>query len=108
MNASDAATLVLAPSRERSLLRRHPWIFSGSVQSVRGNADSGATVRICSASGEFLAWAAYSPSSRIRARAWDFAETTRIDDAFFERRIETALQLRRALLPGELDAYRLL
>jgi 23S rRNA (cytosine1962-C5)-methyltransferase len=109
MNASDDfATLVLAPSRERSLLRRHPWVFSGAVQSMRGHAEPGETVRVCSASGELLAWAGYSPSSRIRARVWDFARDARIDDAFFERRVAAALELRRALLPAELDAYRLL
>jgi 23S rRNA (cytosine1962-C5)-methyltransferase len=107
MTDSDVATLVLAPSRERSLLRRHPWVFSGAVSALRGRADPGATVRVCAADGQFLAWAGYSPSSRIRARVWDFAEQTHVDDAFFLARIQSALALRRALLPAELEACRL-
>ena len=52
----------LAPSKERSLLRRHPWVFEGSM--ARGKADPGETVRVESHEGAFLAWGAYSPSSR--------------------------------------------
>src|SRR5262245_36963594 len=95
------ATLVLKPGRERSLLRRHPWIFSGAVHELKGSAESGETVRVCAHDRSFLAWAAYSPSSRITARVWDFAEPTRIDDTFFARRIEAAIARRTALLPAD-------
>ena len=53
--------------KERSLLRRHPWVFDGSVAG--GKADSGETVRVEASDGRFLAWAAYSPMSSIRLRA---------------------------------------
>ncbi len=82
----------LAPSKERSLLRRHPWVFEGSI--ARGKADPGETVRVESHEGAFLAWGAYSPSSRIRVRAWSFDEAERIDAAFFRRRIAQAVALR--------------
>ncbi len=64
--------LILQPGREKSLLRRHPWIFSGAVDRVEGDPAPGATVEVRSSSGEFLARAAYSPASQIRARAWTF------------------------------------
>jgi 23S rRNA (cytosine1962-C5)-methyltransferase len=96
---SEIATLVLETGRQRSLERRHPWIYSGAVRELRGSAEPGATVRVCSRDGKFLAWAAYSPSSQIRARVWDFAEDAAIDDAFFERRLRAALRLREQLLP---------
>ena len=70
----------LRDGKERSLLRRHPWVFQGSVAS--GKADSGETVRIDAPDGSFLAWGAYSPSSMIRVRAWSFDEAERIDRAF--------------------------
>jgi 23S rRNA (cytosine1962-C5)-methyltransferase len=74
-------TIRLKPGKERSLLRRHPWIFESAI--ARGGADAGETVRVESAEGQFLAWAAFSPKSKIRARAWSFVEDQRIDGAFF-------------------------
>jgi 23S rRNA (cytosine1962-C5)-methyltransferase len=94
----------LRPGKERSALRRHPWIFEGSVAS--GKADAGETVRVEDGSGRFLAWAAYSPLSSIRLRAWSFEEGERIDAAFFERRIAAAVEA-RARLPIASDSVRL-
>ena len=62
----------LKRGREKSLKRRHPWIFSGAVEKVSGKPQSGDTVELRSASGEVLARAAYSPQSQIRARVWTF------------------------------------
>ena len=67
----------LRDGKERSLLRRHPWLFEGSIQ--KGGADAGETVRVQADDGRFLAWGAYSPRSSIRVRAWSFDETERID-----------------------------
>jgi len=94
----------LRPGKERSLQRRHPWVFEGSIAS--GRADSGETVRVEDAAGNFLAWGAYSPSSMIRVRAWSFEQAERIDAAFFERRIARALTLRQRL-PVNSDGVRL-
>ena len=74
-------TIRLRDGKERSLLRRHPWVFEGSIGS--GKADAGETVRVEGADGRFLAWGAYSPQSQIRVRAWSFDEAERIDAAFF-------------------------
>ena len=94
----------LRDGKERSLLRRHPWVFQGSVAS--GKADPGETVRIDAADGRFLAWGAYSPTSMIRVRAWSFDEAERIDRAFFQRRVGAALALRQRL-PIDSDGVRL-
>ena len=90
--------LNLKPGRERSVLRRHPWIFDGAVESLAGRARSGDTVEVVSSDGRVLGRAAWSPSSRIRARVWSFDPAETIDDAFFKRRIAQALS-RRADLP---------
>ena len=95
----------LREGKERSLLRRHPWVFQGSIAS--GKADSGETVRVESHDGKFLAWASFSPSSMIRVRAWSFDEAERIDAAFFERRIAAAIAI-RARLPIASDGVRLI
>jgi 23S rRNA (cytosine1962-C5)-methyltransferase len=97
---AELPTLVLETGRQRSLERRHPWVYSGAVRELKGSAEPGETVRVCSRDGKFLAWAAYSPSSQIRARVWSFDEAASIDDAFFEHRLRTALQLREQMLPA--------
>ncbi len=86
-------TIRLHPGRERSLLRRHPWVFDSAV--AKGGGDSGETVRIESHEGKFLAWAAFSPQSRIRARAWSFDEAQRIDAAFLAAALARAIAARR-------------
>ncbi len=100
---------MLKPARERSLARRHPWIFSGAIGAVRGSPGSGDTVEVRAASGGFLAWAAYSPSSQIRARVWSFEEAEYPAPDLFRRKIQAALALRRAAVPEEAgDAQRLI
>ncbi|WP_295377422.1 class I SAM-dependent methyltransferase [uncultured Pseudacidovorax sp.] len=84
--------LRLKPGKERSLQRRHPWIFDAAI--AKGGGDAGETVRIESHDGRFLAWAACSPASKIRARAWSFDEGQRIDAAFFAARCQAAVQAR--------------
>jgi len=95
----------LRDGKERSLQRRHPWVFGGSIAG--GKADPGETVRVESAEGKFLAWAAYSPESMIRLRVWSFTETERIDAAFFERRIAQSVAI-RARLPIDSNGMRLI
>jgi 23S rRNA (cytosine1962-C5)-methyltransferase len=85
-------TIRLKDGKERSLLRRHPWIFDSAI--AKGGADAGETVRVESHAGEFLAWAAFSPASGIRARAWSFKEADRIDAAFLEAVVRRAVQAR--------------
>jgi 23S rRNA (cytosine1962-C5)-methyltransferase len=97
-------TIRLRPGKERSVQRRHPWVFEGSVAG--GKADAGETVRVEASDGRFLAWAAYSPLSMIRLRVWSFDEAERIDAAFFARRIAAALDI-RARLPIDSDGLRL-
>ncbi|MBQ0945421.1 class I SAM-dependent methyltransferase [Ideonella sp. 4Y16] len=85
----------LREGKERSLLRQHPWVFAGSV--AKGKADPGETVRVEADDGRFLAWAAFSPSSMIRVRAWSFDEAERIDAGFFQRRLQAAVAMRQRL-----------
>jgi 23S rRNA (cytosine1962-C5)-methyltransferase len=94
----------LRDGKERSLQRRHPWVFEGSV--AKGKADAGETVRVEAADGSFLAWGAYSPASAIRVRAWSFDEADRIDATFFARRIARAVALRARLAVAS-DGVRL-
>ena len=97
-------TIRLKEGKERSLLRRHPWVFDGAVQS--GGGDAGETVRVTSHAGDFLAWGAVSPASKIRVRAWSFDETQRIDAAFLASICASAVKA-RARFDIQSDALRL-
>lgn len=82
----------LRAGKERSLLRRHPWIFESAI--AKGGGDAGETVRVESDQGQFLGWAAFSPASKIRARVWSFDEAQRIDASFFTAACARAVQVR--------------
>lgn len=86
--------LILKPDRERSLQRAHPWVFSGAIAKINGNPLPGDTVLVLDHAGNFLATAAYSPASQIRARVWSRNQQEVIDRSFFERKIRAAFQLR--------------
>jgi 23S rRNA (cytosine1962-C5)-methyltransferase len=103
---SDPKDLWLKPGREKSLLRRHPWVFSGAVAQVKGAPGKGETVALRAADGQFLGWAAYNPDSQITARVWSWDEGEAIEAAFFRRKLEGAFTQRESLLPG-VQALRL-
>ncbi len=85
-------TIRLKAGKERSLQRQHPWIFESAI--AKGSADAGETVRVESHEGVFLAWASFSPSSRIRARVWSFDEAQGIDNALIQKLIEESVHAR--------------
>jgi 23S rRNA (cytosine1962-C5)-methyltransferase len=89
------SSLLLRTGREKSLKRRHPWIFSGAVE--KASAKPGETVEVLDATRKFLARAAYSPKSQIRARVWTFDQAEEVDAVFFRNRMQKALALREAL-----------
>jgi len=96
-NPSGTPAIILKAEREKSLQRRHPWIFSGAVECIDGSPASGDTLPVRDAGGNFLAWAAYNGDSQITARVWSWNEKDIIDRAFFRSRITDALAARRML-----------
>ena len=106
MTRPGAPTIVVRAGREKSLHRRHPWIFSGAIERVDGAPGSGDTVDVRAHDGAFLAKAAYSPSSQIRARVWSFAPET-IDAAWLARRVRAAVEARADMLDAAHTACRL-
>ena len=91
------AKIILKKGREKSLLRRHPWVFSGAVDKITGAPSSGDTVKVVSASNEFLAYAAYSEKSQLTARCWSFDEEEYVNEEFFRSRLLRAKALRDQL-----------
>ncbi|HDY8043948.1 TPA: class I SAM-dependent methyltransferase [Vibrio vulnificus] len=103
-----SAAIYLVKGREKSVVRRHPWIFSRGIDRVEGNPQLGETVDVYGHDGKWLAKAAYSPESQIRARVWSF-ENQDINRAFFVKRIQDAQLLREDVIERDgLTGYRLI
>ncbi|MBD1556793.1 methyltransferase domain-containing protein [Vibrio sp. S9_S30] len=99
----------LTKGREKSLHRKHPWIFSRGIEKVTGEPKIGETVDVFAHSGQWLAKAAFSPKSQIRARVWSFDKADKIDQPFFEKRIRDAQRLRDDIIQRDgLTGYRLI
>ena len=92
--------VILKQGREKSLLRRHPWIFSGAIHHADENIASGSTVDLLSFNKQFLARASYSPNSQIRTRVWTFEDEI-VDKEFFRKRTRSAIAARSPLRLGE-------
>jgi 23S rRNA (cytosine1962-C5)-methyltransferase len=90
--------ITIKQGKEKSLLNREPWIYASAVERVDGNPGekrkSGATALVRSSSGQFLARAAHSPQSQIRARVWSFDPDEAVDHALIKRRIKAAVMKR--------------
>lgn len=99
-------SLRLRPGKERSLQRRHPWVYASGIAAIEPNLASGQTVAIVGDDGRFLAWGAYSPDSAIAARAWSYEIEAQPDAGMMRTRVQQALARRQALT-GRTTAVRL-
>lgn len=98
----------LKKERDKSLKRKHPWIFSGAIERTDLGINSGETVNVVSSSGNIIGTGAYSPSSQIRIRMWSFDNNEKIDSLFFFKKISEAYELRKQLINNSTNAYRVI
>ena len=108
--AGPGPRIVLREGREKSLERRHPWIFAGSIARVEGEPAAGDAVAVVDARGAFPAWALYSPASQIRARVWSWREAEPVDAARVDALVRASIARREGfdgnalrLVHGEAD-----
>jgi 23S rRNA (cytosine1962-C5)-methyltransferase len=94
---ADVSTIWLVKGRDRSLRRRHPWIYSGAIARVEGSPARGEVARVVDHKGAFLAWAYYNNRSQIHARVLDWDEDASIDEAWWLARVKEAVERRRDL-----------
>lgn len=103
------SSITLKIERDKSMLRRHPWIFEGAIEKTEGRMNSGDTVDVLASDGTWLAKAAFSPESQIRARVWSFTKSEAIDNVFFKRKLEQALARKQEILKKHnTNAFRLI
>ena len=103
-----ADAVVLRRGREKPVRQRHPWVFSGAIQTIPKEVSDGAIVPVCDAHGEWLAYGFLNRSSQIQVRllSWDEDET--FDEEFWRGRLQQAIDLRQRLgIDGRTSAYRL-
>ncbi len=99
--------IVLKPGREGPVRAGHPWIFSGAIAHGLEDVEPGEPVRVCAASGAFVAVGYAHPRTSIAVRVLSLLDEP-IDAALVRRRLDEAVALRRAVLPPDLRAYRVL
>lgn len=99
-------SLVVKPDRVKKLRNRYPWLYADEIQEIRGQAEPGEIVELVETRGDFIARAFFSPGSHIAARVLTFDPTVKVNRAFFEQRLQTALA-RRANAVVNTNAMRL-
>ena len=99
-------TAILKKGRDHSVRNRHPWIFSGAIDHIEGDATPGSTILVRDASGEALGLGAFSPTSQIRIRMWTFDPEAKIDDIFFANALHNALNARDRFRHDSENAFR--
>jgi 23S rRNA (cytosine1962-C5)-methyltransferase len=103
------AVLKLKKGREKPVLNRHPWLFSGAIAKVEGRPEAGDLVDVAAADGRWLARAYFNPKSQIQGRILSWDENEAIGETFWARKIQRALAGRDALaLAPATNAYRLI
>jgi len=111
------AQIILKPDREKPVIQNHPWIFSGAIERITGEAQDGDIVDVLDSSGSFLARGYINQKSQITVRVLTRDVDEEINEALFRRRIADAINYRHntlGLLKGAhdnrpaYDAYRLI
>ena len=99
----------LKKGKEKAVLQRHPWVFSGALEKVKGTPANGDVVKVCSANNDFLAYGYYNDQSRVAVRLLEWDENETINEAWYEQRIKKAVDSRAHLLKSkDTNAYRLI
>lgn len=90
------ATIKIKPKRQVSILRRHPWVFSGAIKSIEGKPNAGDWVCVKANKGAILGWGHYSPGTSIAIRLLTFGQEKPDKQWWFDK-IEQAVQVRKDL-----------
>ncbi|NTV64548.1 MAG: class I SAM-dependent rRNA methyltransferase [Oscillochloris sp.] len=101
------ATITLRPGRERPVIQRHPWVFSGAIAAVRGDPLNGEQVDILSPSGDWLARGFWSGCSQIRVRLCTWDPNQDLDAEWLHSTLARAIAGRAGFAGGADTAYRL-
>jgi 23S rRNA (cytosine1962-C5)-methyltransferase len=101
--------VLLKKGKEKAVLQRHPWVFSGAIEKVKGNPSNGEIVRLVNAHGAFMAYGFYNNQSRVAVRLLEWDESVAVNDEWFRNKVKIAVAGRAHILAsGETDTCRLI
>ncbi|WP_316770381.1 class I SAM-dependent rRNA methyltransferase [Pedobacter frigiditerrae] len=99
----------LKKGKEKAVLQRHPWVFSGALEKIKGSPENGDVVKVCSANNDFLAYGYFNAQSRVAVRLLEWDENQMIDEAWYAQKINQAIASRSHLLKNKnTNTYRLI
>ncbi len=98
----------LKRGKEKAVLQRHPWVFSGALEKIKGSPENGDVVKVTSANNDFLAYGYYNNQSRVAVRLLEWDESQQIDENWYAQKINQAIASRGHLNTKDTNAYRLI
>ena len=93
--------VILKKGKEKAALQRHPWIFSGAIDKVKGAPENGEIVKVFGADKSFLAYGYYNSQSRVAVRLLEWDEETAIDKDWYQQKLRNAIASRAHVLNNE-------
>src|ERR1700743_3839797 len=101
--------VILKKGKEKAVLQRHPWVFSGAIEKVKGKPDNGDIVRLLNAKGDFMAYGFFNDRSRVALRLLEWDEQVSVNDDWFREKVRTAVNSRKDILAdGSTNTCRLI
>ena len=90
--------VILKKGKEKAVLHRHPWVFSGAIEKVNGKPANGDIVKLIDAKGGFMAYGFYNDQSRVALRLLEWDEAVAVDEQWFREKVAVAVESRSSLL----------
>src|ERR1700748_1820488 len=84
--------VVLKKGKEKAVLHRHPWVFSGAIEKVKGKPGNGDVVKLINAKGAFMAYGFYNDQSRVALRLLEWDEAVEINEQWFRDKVAAAVE----------------
>ena len=101
--------VILKKGKEKAVLQRHPWLFSGAVERVKGKPANGEIVKLLNEKGDFMAYGFYNDQSRVALRLLEWNDSVAVDEDWFRRKVAVAVNSRSNILEdGKTNTCRLI
>jgi 23S rRNA (cytosine1962-C5)-methyltransferase len=101
--------VVLKKGKEKAVLHKHPWVFSGAIENVKGKPANGEIVRLLDSKKDFMAYGFYNDQSRVAVRLLEWDEAVTVDGDWFRSKVNVAVASRAHILAdGSTDTCRLI
>lgn len=100
--------IVLNKGKEKAVLQKHPWVFSGALAQIKGKPANGDLVKVLDAKNQFLAYGYYNAESRVAVRLLSWDENEVPDESWWRMRVQNAIKARESLLTKETNTCRLI